>query len=143
MDMNSLFWSRLHGGATHFPIALIFAAAVFDTLGFFLRGGQNLHREFRAVAYWLALLGALSSFGAVFSGLALSHWNIGGSGALWHHHLFVWPAFALLLGLGTWRALVRPDISGRAFTLYLIVMLTGCVFIAAAGYFGGEMLLGS
>jgi uncharacterized membrane protein len=139
--MNSLFWSRLHGGATHFPIALIFAAALFDAVGYFLREHQNLHRELRLVAYWLALLGALSSFGAVFTGLALSNWSIGGSGLLWRHHLFVWPAFALLVALGTWRCLVRPDVSGRAFALYLGAMIIGCGFVGAAGYFGGEMLL--
>jgi uncharacterized membrane protein len=114
---------------------------LFDTLGFFLRGHQNPHRELRAVAYWLALLGALSSFGAVFTGLALSNWHTGGSGLLGRHHLFVWPAFALLVALGTWRCLVRPDVSGHAFGLYLGAMIIGCVFITAAGYFGGEMLL--
>jgi uncharacterized membrane protein len=140
--MNSIFWSRLHGGATHFPIALIFAAALFDGLSFFLRGRQNPHPEFRVLGYWLALLGAVSSFGAVFSGLALSNWNTGGSGLVWRHHLFVWPAFAVMVALGTWRSLVRPDVSGRPFALYLIAMIVGCAFIAIAGYFGGEMLLG-
>jgi uncharacterized membrane protein len=139
--MDSLFWSRLHGGVTHFPIALLFAATFFDAFGFFLQGHQNPHRELGVVGYWLALLGALSSFGAVFTGLALSSWSTGGRGLLWRHHLFVWPAFALLVGIGTWRCLVRPDTSGRAFALYLGAMVMGCGFIAAAGYFGGEMLL--
>jgi uncharacterized membrane protein len=138
--MNSLFWSRLHGGATHFPIALIFAAALFDAVGYLLRKRQNPHPEFRLVAFWLALLGALSSFGAVFTGLALSNWNTGGGGLLWRHHLFVWPAFALLVALGTWRCLVRPDVSGRPFAIYLGALFISCGFIAA-GYFGGEMLL--
>ena len=35
--MNSLFWERAHGGLTHLPIALIFAAAFFDALAFFCR----------------------------------------------------------------------------------------------------------
>ena len=33
--MNSLFWSRAHGVATHFPIALILGATLFDLLAFF------------------------------------------------------------------------------------------------------------
>src|SRR5205085_1657890 len=139
--MNSLFWSRLHGGATHFPIALIFATAFFDAIGFVVRRSEDRRREFSTIAYWLALFGALSSFGAVFSGLALSNWTFGGTGAVLRHHLFVWPAFALLIGLGTWRSLVRPDVSGRPFVIYFAGMIVGCSLIAVAGYFGGEMLL--
>src|SRR5205823_13009064 len=97
--MDSLFWSRLHGGATHFPIALIFAATLFDALGFFSRARQARH-EFKLIGYWLAMLAALSCFGAVFSGLALAKWYIAGTGLLWRHHLFVWPAFVLIVVLG-------------------------------------------
>ena len=139
--MNSLFWSRMHGGATHFPIALIFAAALFDALGFFLRG-RNREHQLSVVGYWLAILGALSSFGAVFSGLALSKWTIGGSGLVLRHHLFVWPAFALIVALGTWRALVGHETSRRGLAVYLCSLILGCVLIGVAGFFGGEMLLG-
>ncbi|MFL6515229.1 MAG: DUF2231 domain-containing protein [Chthoniobacterales bacterium] len=139
--MNAIFWSRLHGGATHFPIALIFAAALFDALGFFLRGSHRQH-QFKVLGYWLAILGALSSFGAVFSGLALSKWMVGGSGLVFRHHLFVWPAFAIIVALGTWRGLVGPRTSRRAFALYLTSMVIGCALISVAGFFGGEMLLG-
>src|ERR1051325_2240648 len=103
--MDSLFWSRVHGGATHFPIALIFAGALFDTLSL-LRGRSASHADFRHLGYWLVILGALGSFGAVVSGLALSKWSFGGTGLVAQHHLFVWPAFALIVGLGTWRFLV-------------------------------------
>ncbi|PYK08811.1 MAG: hypothetical protein DME65_13350 [Verrucomicrobia bacterium] len=139
--MNSLFWERAHGGLTHFPIALIFAAALFDALAFFRRPPRN-QRSFKDVGYWLVILGALGSLGAVFSGLALSKWTIGGTGAVLRHHLFVWPAFALVVGLATWRFLVGDNPSRRAFGLYLATMIVSCAFIGAAGFFGGEMLLG-
>lgn len=139
--MDSLFWSRLHGGATHFPIALIFGAALFDGLGFIWRRCQR-RREFKLVAYWLAIFAALSCFAAVFSGLALSKWKIGGTGLLWRHHLFVWPAFALIVALGMWRFLVGYDISRRASAFYLGMMIVACALVSAAGFFGGEMLLG-
>lgn len=139
--MDSLFWSRMHGGATHFPIALIFAAALFDGLGFFWRGVER-QQGFRLVGYWLAIFAALSCFGAVFSGLALSKWKLGGTGLVWRHHLFVWPAFALIVALGTWRFLVGCDISRRASAFYLGTMIAACVLVSVAGFFGGEMLLG-
>jgi len=139
--MNSLFWERAHGGLTHFPIALIFAAAFFDALAFFGRLPTK-QRDFKAVGYWLVILGALGSLGAVFSGLVLSKWTIGGTGAVLRHHLFVWPAFALIVGLAMWRFLVGDNPSRRAFAMYLATMFVGCALIGAAGFFGGEMLLG-
>src|SRR5947208_11883717 len=45
--MNSLFWERAHGGITHLPIALIFAAAFFDALAFFCRRSAK-RTEFKA-----------------------------------------------------------------------------------------------
>ena len=88
------------------------------------------------------IVGALGSFGAVFSGLVLSKGTIGGTGAVLRHHYFVWPAFTLIVGLATWRFLVGRDPSRRAFTLYLATILIGCSLMGAAGFFGGEMLLG-
>jgi uncharacterized membrane protein len=139
--MDSLFWERLHGGATHFPIALIFGAAFFDTLGFFLQRSPK-QRDFNATGYWLVILSALGSFGAVLSGLALSKGTIGGTGPLLRHHLFVWPALTLTVGLATWRFIVGDQPPRRAFALYLVATLVACGFIGAAGFYGGEMLIG-
>ena len=139
--MNSLLWSRLHGGATHFPIALIFGAALFDTLSFISHESRR-RRDFGVIGFWLVTLGALGSFGAVLSGLALSRWEIGGTGQLLRHHLFVWPAFALIVGLATWRLLVGYHPSRRALGFYIGTILISCAVIGAAGFFGGELLLG-
>jgi uncharacterized membrane protein len=139
--MNSLFWSRVHGGMTHFPIALILGAALFDALGFFLHRSSK-QRELSVTGYWLTILGALGSLGAVFSGLALSKWKIGGTGLLLRHHLFVWPAFALIVGLATWRFLIGNQSSQSGFAIYLSILAIACGLISAAGFFGGEMLLG-
>ena len=49
-----------------------------------------------------------------------------GSGLLLRHHLFVWPAFALIVALGTWRSLVGQQTSRRAFGVYLAAMIVGC-----------------
>lgn len=139
--MNSLFWERAHGGFTHLPIALNFAAAFFDALAFFCRRSSR-RREFKALGYWLVIIGALGSFGAVFSGLILTKGVIGGTGAVLLHHYFVWPAFILIVGLATWRFLVGRDPSPRAFKVYLAMISIGCSLMGAAGFFGGEMLLG-
>jgi uncharacterized membrane protein len=139
--MNSLFWSRMHGGATHFPIALVFAGALFDMLSLLPNRIAGKY-EFGVLGYWLIILGALGSFGAVLSGLALSKWTVGGKGLVLWHHLFVWPAFTLIVGLGTWRFLVGAKPPQYAFVVYLVTLLVSCGLIGVAGFFGGEMLLG-
>jgi mono/diheme cytochrome c family protein len=139
--MNSLFWERAHGGLTHFPIALIFVATLFDILSFFWDRSTK-RRDFHAIGYWLVILAALGAVGAVSSGLALSKWKIVGTGLMRLHHLFVWPSFALILGLMVWRVIARNQFSRRAFASYLIVAGCACALIGAAGFVGGEMLLG-
>jgi uncharacterized membrane protein len=137
--MDSIFWLRVHGGTTHFPIALVFGAAFFETIGLLSSSRQ---RDFRLVSYWLLVLGGISSFGAVFSGLALSKWTISGKTLLLQHHVFVWPAFALIVGLTSWRVALGNRPSRRAFGIYLSLLATACALLGGAGFSGGELLLG-
>jgi hypothetical protein len=44
--------------------------------------------------------------------------------------------------LGTWRFLIGNRPTHRGFAIYLSVMAFACALIGAAGFFGGEMLLG-
>lgn len=136
--MASIFWSRVHGGVTHFPVALIFSATFFETIGFLFSSRQ----DFRVTGYWLLVFSGITSFGAVFSGLASSNWAVSGKGLLLEHHLFVWPAFALIVGLTSWRVAVGENPSRRAFAIYLLLLATACALVGAAGFSGGELLLG-
>jgi uncharacterized membrane protein len=139
-DMNTSFWARLHGGSTHFPIGLLIASFLFDFVAYFARR-DPLTRDLHAAAFYSLLLAALASSAAVFTGLMLTHWQVGGSGNLAKHHLFLWPAFALLVALAVWRLIVQGRASRIAFGIYLAVAAIASVFIAIAGYWGGEMLL--
>jgi mono/diheme cytochrome c family protein len=138
--MNSLFWERAHGGLTHFPIALIFVATLFDLLSFF-RSRLTRGRDFNAIGYWLVILAGIGAVGAVISGLALTKGKVLGTGLVRLHHLFVWPAFVLILALVLWRVAARNEFSRRAFASYLVAACCACGLIGAAGFFGGEMLL--
>lgn len=137
--MSSTLWMQLHGGATHFPIAFIFGATLFELLAFFCSARE---REFQIAAYWFLILAGLGSFVAMFSGLLSSNWNPCGKGLLLRHHLFVWPAFALIVGLMSWRVAVVDSPSRCASVIYLSVMATACALVVAAGFSGGELLLG-
>jgi uncharacterized membrane protein len=137
--MNSIFWIHLHGSLTHFPIAFVFGAALFETLGFICPSKQ---RECGIVGSWLLLLAGLGAFAAMFSGLATSKWNPRGEDLLLQHHLFVWPSFALIVGLATWRVAVRGNLSRLAFLTYLSVILLTCALVGGAGLSGAKLLLG-
>jgi len=132
----------MHGGSTHFPIALLLTSMLFDLLGH-VWPEETRRRELRAVGYYLIVLAALSSFGAVLSGLALTKWTLVGTGLIAKHHLFVWPAFGLMVALAVWRVAVGSDASRRAFGVYLGAMVVASGMIAMAGYWGGEMLIGN
>ncbi|MDB6059579.1 MAG: hypothetical protein JWO95_3423 [Verrucomicrobiales bacterium] len=139
--MNQIFWARMHGGATHFPIAALSVSVVFDYAGFWWRD-EARRREFTALGLYTLLIAAAASPVAVFSGMMLSKGVLLGSGALALHHYFIWPAFGLLIGLAVWRLVVRERASRRARGYYLAVASLALVTTMAAGFWGGEMLIG-
>jgi hypothetical protein len=50
-------------------------------------------------------------------------------------------AFGLIVALAVWRLVVRKTMSRSGLCVYLLLMLVASGFVAAAGYFGGELLL--
>jgi len=141
--MDNSLWIKMHGGMTHFPIALVMASIAFDVAGLLVPESADKSRRagFRAAGFYTLILGALSSFGAVLSGLVISHGEIWGRGNLARHHTFLWPAFGLVIALAVWRLVTGNRASIAAFKLYLVAsMITGIV-MGAAGYWGGELIL--
>jgi uncharacterized membrane protein len=132
-------WAKAHGAATHFPVALVLCSAAFDTAGFALIG-RPVVRDLHAAGHWTMLCGALGTVPAVFSGILMTKGSVFGHGALRMHHLFVWPAFALIVGLAIWRALIGRRATRPMFAGYLIGVDAAASLVLAAGYWGGEMM---
>ncbi len=139
--MNQTFWARMHGGATHFPIALLMVSVVFDHAGFWWRD-ELRRREFHSFGFYSLLIAAAASPVAVLSGIALSKGILLGTGMLALHHYFIWPAFGLLIGLAVWRLVTRERASRRARGCYLTLASLTLVAMMSAGYWGGEMIIG-
>jgi len=99
--LGANIWEMMHGGSTHLPVALMLVSAVFDALGGLIRS-ERVRDRFHAAGLFTLIAGTLGAFPAVLSGLILARWEIGGQGALFWHHVFLWPAFALLIGLSVW-----------------------------------------
>ena len=143
MLINPTIWPKLHGASTHFPMALAMAAALFDGLGFIWPKSSPRKAQLHAAGYFTIILGALGTFPAVLSGLFMTKGVVLGHDALLFHHLFVWPAFTILVGLGAWRALVGEKASPHSFAVYLVLQFLTAGLMAGAGYWGGELLLNS
>ena len=139
--MDQTFWARLHGGATHFPIALLMVSVIFDLAGLWWRN-ETRSREFRAFGHYSLLIAAAASPVAVFSGIGLSKGIVWGKGALALHHYFVWPAFGFLIGLAVWRSVARGSESGRARGWYVALASLALLCMLSAGFWGGEMIIG-
>ena len=141
--MNNPLWAKMHGGTTHFPIALVIVSLLFDLAGSFVLDSPDKSRRagFLAAGFYTLILGALGSLGAVLSGLVISHGQLWGRGNLARHHTFLWPAFGLLIALAIWRLLVGNRASQRGLRIYLAVSMITAALMGAAGYWGGELLL--
>jgi len=125
---------------THFPIAFAPCAAVFDAAGM-LCPRKRWSRHFHAVSAWLISIAAAASVPAIVSGLVMTKGQMLGHGVLRLHHLFVWPAFAFLIGAAAWRWFSGARVWESAGFVYsaLIWLSVGCVLTAA--YWGGEMMI--
>ena len=141
--MDNSLWVKMHGGATHFPIALVMASVLFDLVGLLAPDNADKSRRsgFRAAGFYTLILGALGSLGAVLSGLVISHGQLWGRGNLARHHTYLWPAFGLLMALAVWRLVVGNHASSRSLRIYLAASMVTAALMSAAGYWGGELLL--
>jgi len=141
--MSNTLWAKMHGGTTHFPIALVMTSMLLDLAGMVLpdNPGKTRRAGLHSAGFYTILLGALGAFGAVGSGLVMSQGELWGRGNLARHHVFLWPAFGMLIGLAVWRLRVQDRGSARAFKIYLAGSMVTAVLMAAAGYWGGELLL--
>ena len=133
-------WDKLHGATTHFPIALLLFSTLCDFVSVTFKK-LPFARGLRLVSFYGLAVAALGSLGAVVSGIALAKGDLWGRGYLGWHHRFVWPAFGLLVALAVWRLVVGCEMSRVGTRVYLILILLASGFVAAAGYFGGEILL--
>ena len=138
--MDPTIWAKVHGATVHFPLALALGSSVLDFAAFAL-GTRPLTRDLHTAGYWMMVGGAAGSIPAVMSGLLMTKGTLLGHGALRMHHLFAWPAFALLIGLAVWRVSTGPYATRPMFAGYLVLACVTGGLISAAGYWGGEMMM--
>jgi uncharacterized membrane protein len=139
--MDPSIWAKAHGATVHFPLALSLGSGVLDATAFAL-GARPRARDLHVAGYWTIIGGTVGSLPAVASGLLMTKGSLLGHGALRMHHLFVWPAFTLLVALATWRLCVGPQPKRRLLAVYLVGISLMVGLMSAAGYWGGELMIG-
>jgi uncharacterized membrane protein len=139
--MNPENWAKMHGAAVHFPIALTLCSGALDAWGFFFPA-LAFRRGLHAAGYWMMVLAAAGTVPAVLSGLVMSKGVMLGHDTLRLHHLFAWPAFAVIVGVATWRVLASDFAAHKAPRAYLLAAGCAAILVLAAGYYGGEMMIG-
>ena len=132
-------WSKLHGASTHFPIALMLMSALCDGVSFFSKDA-GLRRSYRFTGTITIVLGTFGGYAAILTGLVMTKGQMWGHAALLRHHQFIWPAFALMTGLATWRIVSPTEPSRKAAGIYLALLILSAVLVSGAGYWGGELL---
>jgi uncharacterized membrane protein len=137
--MEPALWSKWHGATTHFPIALMFVSVFCDLVAFFGRE-TVFRRQFRFAGSLTAILGALGSYAAAATGIAITGGQLWGHDTMLRHHQFVWPAFILMTVLAAWRAASRGEPSRKAEILYLGLACLSALLVGGAGYWGGELI---
>jgi uncharacterized membrane protein len=132
-------WFELHGAAVHFPLALT-ACSLGCDVGALLLGDREVARSLRGAGFWTLLFAAGGSLFAVASGLAMTRGEMLGVASLRQHHLFVWPAFTLLVGLATFRCFAGDAAAGRARFVFPLLAAVAAALMVGVGWSGGQLL---
>lgn len=133
-------WLEVHGGLTHFPVALLVTSLAFDV-------GATLFRQWRVwhkVAFWLLVAGVISLVPAAFTGWMTSRALFTGAARppeifSLHWRLIVGVS-ALAVAHLTWRRGYWDKERAQPGMLALSALTAAGVCIA--GYLGGGMVLG-
>jgi uncharacterized membrane protein/cytochrome c2 len=140
--MVSFPWLEAHGGVTHFPVALLIMALVFD-----LGAALFRKREWRTVGFWLLLAGVVMAVPAIFTGWMTARHLFGGGTArppaelTLHWRMAVLTA-VLAIALLAWRIARRDEGAGRSRAAMIGLSSLVALSVGITGYLGGDMALG-
>lgn len=133
------FWQHIHGGSSHFPIALVMVAFLFDL-------GATLFKKdsWRTVSFWCLIVASLAAIPAVLSGLAGGN---GWFGVEWAnkeystkmpaHRQYALITTAILHIVTLWRIIRREKLQGAEWFVYLFFLLVATVLVGYTGWLGG------
>jgi uncharacterized membrane protein len=137
--MKFIAWiGKFHPPATHFPIALIIAAAVAEVL--FARTGKTLFDNARQYCLWFGIIAAV---GTGMLGWCLGGFELTDKDWLLTTHRWLGTSTvvcSLFLAFLAYRVYYRGQTALRR--QYRLVLLLAVILVSATGFFGGAMING-
>ncbi len=139
--MFGISWPEMHGALTHFPVALLITAAVFEIAAAVLRKPAG-----RIVSLWLLVAAVVMAVPTLLTG-----WFTGNHifGARRAPSVFVWHRAAAFttVGLAVVLLLMRlrkkDQMTGGALAVSLFLILSIAGVVGFTGYLGGKMVFAS
>ena len=122
----------------HFPIALLMAAFLVETLALFLR-----RPEWSRVSFWCLGLGVLGAAGAVLTGrqaMAVAKHSMEIYRIMELHERLGYGVLALTVLVTGCRILTRDQISRRMRWLLWLVLAATCAVMAFGAHLGGRLV---
>ena len=138
----SLTVTEMHGAVTHFPIAMIIAAAAFEI-------GSPLFKkpEWRVVSFWLLVVAVVGAIPSLITGWITGGQMFGASPVLPKvytlHRLLAFVTSGLALLYLLWRIAAKDKIEGGALAGSIVLSLILLGLVSYTGYLGGAMAVGT
>lgn len=135
-------WPEIHGGLTHFPVALLITACVFDLAAVLRRQPEG-----RLISFWLLVAAVVMAVPSLVAGWMTGDQLFGRAPQppkifiLHRGAAFATSGLALLLLLG--RARAGDRLTGPAVAASVVLMCLAAGGAAYTGFLGGRMLFGS
>ncbi|MGH7914377.1 MAG: DUF2231 domain-containing protein [Candidatus Binataceae bacterium] len=129
---------NIHPLVVHFPIALLFAAALMYWLGFLAR-----RESWQWTGLWMLVLGALGAVVAGATGLYAAPGVMLApsvkTALLWYHKRIMITVLILSVAMAVWAIAARP-MPARGRGAFLAILLLVAALIAKGADYGGRMV---
>ena len=139
--MPHVTWLSMHGALTHFPIAMLIAAFLFEL-------GSVLFKkpDWRPVSFWLLVTGVAGAAPSLLTGWMVGNEMYGHTASppavFTTHRLMAFATSIAALLLLLWRIAIKDRAAGGLLAASLIAGLVVFCGVSYTGYLGGEMTLG-
>jgi len=131
--------SHFHPMLVHFPIALVIFGFIAELASLYIKKEVCLSK----ISFYLLLVGTLSAFVAVLSGVLFTAELAGAAGEIQEtHELFAWITLGLLIITSALRIFIdakkidNSNLNWVAFGLYAVATIS----VSITGFFGGTLV---
>lgn len=141
--MMSLSWSQVHGALTHFPVALLITAVVFD-IGSLRSRHKERQDAWRTASFWMLAGAVVMAVPSLLSGYVTSLTVFPGKARppaiLDWHWMSALATSALTALVLWWRVRSRDRLAGKSRLACTLLMTTAAGVVSFTGHLGGAMV---